>query len=162
MRDDSLTGRSNIFIRGCYMNQTNSIVVDGNLVRDSAFSEPKAGFKVCRLSVAVNRWYKNENGNAVDKVSYFDVETYGNCAEFCGKYGKKGAPMRVVGRLQQDRWTSKDGKNESRVYIVAERVELLRRPGVETEISDKSYIGNTPDTENGVQDVRHAEEETVF
>ena len=101
------------------MNQTNSIIIDGNLVKDGVFSEPKQGFKVCRLTVAVNRWYKNENGEAVDKVSYFDVETYANSAEFCSKYAKKGLPVRVVGRLQQDRWTTKEGKMDSKVYVVA-------------------------------------------
>ena len=110
------------------MNQTNSIVVDGNLVKDPVLVEPKTGFKVCRLSVAVNRWYKDENGNSVDKVSFFEAEAYGNSAEFCNKYAKKGSPIRLVGRLQQDRWTNKEGKTDSKVYIVAEHIELLKRP----------------------------------
>ncbi|MCR4579014.1 MAG: single-stranded DNA-binding protein [Treponema sp.] len=113
------------------MNQTNSIVIDGNLVKDPVLSEPKAGFKVCKMTVAVNRWYKDESGNAVDKVSYFDVDAYANSAEFCNKYAKKGAPIRVVGRLQQDRWTTKDGKTDSKVIVVAEHVEILKRPGSE-------------------------------
>ena len=31
--------------------------------------------------------------------------------------------MRVVGRLKQDRWKDKDGKNQNRIYVVAEHVE---------------------------------------
>ena len=119
------------------MNQTNSIVVDGNLVKDPVFVEPKTGFKVCRLSVAVNRWYKDENGNSVDKVSFFEAEAYGNSAEFCNKYAKKGSPIRLVGRLQQDRWTNKEGKTDSKVYIVAEHIELLKRPETNEVIADK-------------------------
>ena len=121
------------------MNQTNSIVIDGNLVKDGTFSEPKTGFKVYRMSVAVNRWYKNENGESVDKVSYFEAEAYGNAAEFCNKYCKKGSPVRIVGRLQQDRWTTKEGKSDSKVYVVAEHIELLKRPGMEAaEIKAKT------------------------
>ena len=110
------------------MNQTNSIVIDGNLVRDSVFCEPKQDFHVCRFTVAVNRWYKNENGESVCKVSFFDVETYGNSADFCTKYCKKGQPVRIIGRLQQDRWKNKEGKSESKVYLVGEHIELLKRP----------------------------------
>ena len=114
------------------MNQTNSIVIDGNLVNDGQFSEPKEGFKVFKMSVAVNRWYKTEDGTSVDKVSFFEAEAYGNVAEFCASHCKKGAPVRIVGRLQQDRWTNKEGKTDSKVYIVTEHFELLKRPGIET------------------------------
>ena len=127
------------------MNQTNSIIVDGNLVKDALFSEPKAGFKVCKMSMAVNRWYKDENGTSIDRVSYFDIEAYGNSAEFCNKYAKKGTPMRVVGRLQQDRWTNKEGKADSKVYIVAEHIEVLKRPGIEVEATEKNYPEKAPE-----------------
>jgi single-strand DNA-binding protein len=38
--------------------------------------------------------------------------------------GKKGRGVRVVGRLKQDRWTGDDGKQRSRITIVAEHVEF--------------------------------------
>ncbi|MBR1638250.1 MAG: single-stranded DNA-binding protein [Treponema sp.] len=147
------------------MNQTNSIIIDGNLVKDGVFSEPKQGFKVCRLTVAVNRWYKNENGEAVDKVSYFDVETYANSAEFCSKYAKKGLPVRVVGRLQQDRWTTKEGKMDSKVYVVAEHVELLKKPFAETEKKREEGIpagdAKAGEGELVMQEAQEAQEEAV-
>jgi single-strand DNA-binding protein len=38
--------------------------------------------------------------------------------------GHKGRGVKVVGRLKQDRWNGPDGKQRSKVTIVAEHVEF--------------------------------------
>ena len=105
------------------MNQLNSIILEGNLVANAELSEPSKGFKVCRFSLAVNRFTKSMNGESIDEVSFFDVEAYGKLAETCEKNGTKGRGMRVVGRLKQNRWKSNDGKNMSRIIVIAEHIE---------------------------------------
>ncbi len=105
------------------MNQLNSIILEGNLVKDSVLSEPAEGFKVCRFTVAVNRFYKNKNDEGVEEVSYFDVEAYGKTAEYCEKKAKKGRGIRVVGRLKQNVWKDSDEKTQSKVFVVAEHIE---------------------------------------
>ena len=105
------------------MNQLNSVILEGNLVRTPELSEPVAGFKTCKFPIAVNRWYKNRDGNGVSEVSYFDIETFGKMAESCEKYCTKGRGVRVVGRLKQNRWKTSDGKQASRISVVAEHLE---------------------------------------
>lgn len=105
------------------MNQLNSLIIEGNAVKKAEFSEPKTGFFVCKFPVAVNRWYKNRNDEGVTEVSFFEVETYGKLAEYCRSKVDKGVGMRVVGRLKQDRWKDKDGKTQSKVYVIAEHIE---------------------------------------
>lgn len=104
------------------MNQLNSLIIEGNLVADATIREPAPGFKVCKFSVGVNR-YSKVNGEAVNEVSFFDVEAYGNLAEYAEKHAAKGKGVRIVGRLKQDRWTDGENKNCSRVYVVAEHIE---------------------------------------
>lgn len=106
------------------MNPINSLIVEGNLTRDPEFKETSGGFKVCNISIAVNRSYKNAEGKKVDEVSYFDVETFGNLAENCARYCEKGRGVRVVGRIKQNRWTNQDGKPQARIMIVAEHIEF--------------------------------------
>lgn len=106
------------------MNNLNTTMIEGNLVKDAILLEPVEGFKVCKFSVAVNRRYKNKSNQNVEEVSFFNIESYGKEAEFCHKNGTKGKSIRVVGRLKQDTWKSESGKVESRVYIVAEHVEF--------------------------------------
>lgn len=104
------------------MNQLNSIILEGNVVKKAEMSEPTKGFIVCKFPIAVNRKTKTPEGEFHDEVSYFDVETYGEMAEKCSKYCDKGKGVRVVGRLKQSRWEANNAKH-SKVYVIAEHVE---------------------------------------
>ena len=105
------------------MNNLNSILIEGNLVRDPELSYTPKGTAVCKFSVACNRAFKQDD-QLQKEVSYFDVSTWTRLAEVCGEYLKKGRGVRVVGRLKQDRWSDADGKPHSRVLIIAEHVEF--------------------------------------
>ena len=120
------------------MNQLNSLILEGNLVRDAVLSEPAPGFKKCCFSVGVNRFYKNKKNESVSEASFFDVEAYGNMAEYCEAKAKKGRGVRVVGRLKQDTWKDTEGKTASRVYVVAEHIEYKPIKKTEAEAETES------------------------
>ncbi len=105
------------------MNNLNSVLIEGNLVKDPELSYTPKGAAVCKFSVACNRAFKQDD-QLQKEVSFFDVTTWARLAENCGEYLKKGRGVRVVGRLKQDRWTDPEGKQHSRVLIVAEHVEF--------------------------------------
>jgi len=115
------------------MNNLNSLIIEGNVVRQGNLVEPADGFKICSFPVAVNRWYKNKSGEGVTEVSYFEVEAYGRMAEVCEKQSTKGRGVRVVGRLKQDRWKDDDGKSHSKIYVVAEHIEYKPKPQFQSE-----------------------------
>jgi single-strand DNA-binding protein len=106
-----------------YMNNLNSILIEGNLVRDPLLRNTPKGTSVCTFSLASNRFFKQDTG-LEREVSFFEVETWAKLAEACSNLGRKGRGVRVVGRLKQDRWTGNDGKPHSKVTIVAEHVEF--------------------------------------
>ena len=58
------------------------------------------------------------------EVGFFDIEAFGKLAESCQSQGHKGRGVRVVGRLKQDRWDGADGKQHSKISIVAEHAEF--------------------------------------
>jgi len=105
------------------VNNLNSLLIEGNLVKDPELSYTPKGTAVCKFTVASNRFFKQEQ-ETQKEVSYFDVTTWARLAEVCGEYLKKGRGVRVVGRLKQDRWTDPDGKTRSRIFVVAEHVEF--------------------------------------
>ena len=105
------------------MNNLNSILIEGNLVRNPTYKETAKGTAVCTFSIASNRFFRN-GGDLEKEVFFFDVETWAKLAEQCYNLGRKGRGVRVVGRLKQDRWNDGDGKARSRVSIVAEHVEF--------------------------------------
>jgi len=115
------------------MNNLNSTLIEGNLVRDPVCKTTQKGSFVCNFSIASNRWFQRNTG-LEKEVCFFDVETLGKLAENCNRIGKQGRGVRVVGRLRQDRWNGEDGKPRSRVIIVAEHVEF--KPNMDGNAND--------------------------
>jgi single-strand DNA-binding protein len=117
------------------MNNLNSILIEGNLVRDPLYRSTSKGTALCTFTLASNRYYRQDS-ELEKEVGFFDVETWAKLAESCNNLGHKGRGVRVVGRLKQERWAGADGKPRSRVSIVAEHVEW--RPDFKRETSRPS------------------------
>lgn len=105
------------------MNNLNSVLIEGNLVRDPELRYTQKGAAVCSFVLASNRYFKQDE-ETQKEVSFFEVTTWSRLAEVCGEYLKKGRGVRVVGRLKQDRWAGPEGQTRSKVSIVAEHVEF--------------------------------------
>ncbi|HKL60619.1 MAG: single-stranded DNA-binding protein [Spirochaetia bacterium] len=107
------------------MNNLNSVLLEGNLVRDpEKVLVGSNGSVMGKFSLAVNRYYKKANAESVEEVMYIGVQVWGGLAEGCLNYLKKGRGVRVVGRLRQERWEDKEGGNREKIVVVAEHVEF--------------------------------------
>ena len=138
------------------MNNLNSILIEGNLVREPLFRSTSKGTPVCTFSLASNRFFRQDTG-LEKEVSFFEVETWAKLAETCNNLGKKGRGVRVVGRLKQDRWTGNDGKPRSRVTIVAEHVEF--RPEFKKENASGKIVSAA---EEAAEQAREYSEDAAF
>ena len=116
------------------MNQLNQTILEGNIVNDIKVTEPREGFKVGKFTMAVNRNYRNANGETGIEVSYFDCEVYGEYAAKIQEKCVKGSGVRIVGRLKQNRWKDGGGKNCSKVFVVVEHIEFLKKSAGKEEI----------------------------
>lgn len=123
------------------MNPLNSILLEGNIVRDPILKETPKGTQVCNFSIASNRGYKTEAGTFDKEVSFFDIESWGRLAEICEENCSKGRGVRIVGRLKQGRWVDEKGKLHARISVVAEHVEF--KP-----VFKKSEDGSEQNTES--------------
>ena len=96
-------------------------IITGNLTRDPELRTTPNGASVCSFSVAVNRVYRDSNGEQKEDVSFIDCSAWGKLGEMIGQYAKKGAGVLVSGRLDQRSWEDKNtGQKRSRVEIVVE------------------------------------------
>lgn len=134
------------------MNTINSLVIEGNMVKDPVVKETTRGKKVCNFSIAANRSIKTASGEVSKEVSFFDVETWGPLAETCMAEGAKGRGVRVIGRLKQNRWENAEGKHFSKIIIVAEHIEF--KP--QYSKTEENFVGAEDEIEEEV-----AEEEMV-
>lgn len=106
------------------MNMLNSIILEGNVV-EGLSSIPDCSIEGKDFGIEVIRYYKNREGENVEDKSYFRVEIYGNMTD--EKFTKNiyiGRGIRIVGRLKQKIWTDKEGKEHSRVVVIAEYLEF--------------------------------------
>ena len=95
------------------------------------------------ISIAVNDGY-GENKS----VSYFDVVYWGKPAEAIKSYLHKGKQIGIEGRLKQDRW-EKDGRTNTRVYVIAESIQLLG--GREDGASNSAPRQSAPQNDDGAE-----------
>ena len=96
-------------------------IITGNLTRDPELRTTPNGASVCSFSVAVNRVYRDSNGEQKEDVSFIDCSAWGKLGEMISQYAKKGSGVLVSGRLDQRSWEDKtSGQKRSRVEIVAE------------------------------------------
>lgn len=105
------------------MSTVNQIILEGNLCRDAEFRLSKKGTKFSTFPLAVNRSYKDANGDFQKEVLFIDVEAWGDIFQKkLAEFGRKGQGVRLVGRLRQGKW-EKDGKKFSKMYAVAETLD---------------------------------------
>lgn len=107
----------------------NKAMIIGNLTRDPEVRALPSGIKVCSLSVATNRVWKDKNGARQESTDYHNIVVFGRQAETAAQYLKKGASVLVEGRIQTRSWDDKDGQKKYRTEIVADRVQFGPRAG---------------------------------
>jgi single-strand DNA-binding protein len=110
------------------MADLNKVFLAGNLTRDPDVRHIPSGAAVATLGLAINRRYRDNSGKDKEEVVFVDVTVWDRTAENCGQYLTKGSPVLVEGRLKLDQW-EKDGKKQSKLSVVAERVQFLSARG---------------------------------
>lgn len=120
----------------------NRVLLTGNLTKDPELRETSTGVSVCELRLAVNAVVKKD-GNYESKPNYFQVNCWGKMGENCAQYLNKGSKVAIDGRLEWQRWESKEGQTNSRVVVVANQVEFL---------SPKSAAGQTEKSDEPTSD----------
>jgi single-strand DNA-binding protein len=106
----------------------NQVTLMGNLTRDPELRTTPNGASVCSFSLALNRSYKNSEGNWTEATDYIDIVAWGPLGERVAQYLTKGRPALVSGRLQSRSW-EQDGAKRSKVEVVANDVTFLGGPG---------------------------------
>ncbi|MBQ2294850.1 MAG: single-stranded DNA-binding protein [Spirochaetales bacterium] len=125
--------------------QLNLTLMEGRLTRNPELLQTSGG-SVCKFDIAVNNSvkYGNEVRNTVD---FFSITAWNRLGEICSKYLKKGAKVRIRGRLKHDTWTAKDGRKMSNVHIDAASVEFIgskKRQDDNVAVSVSSKEENNP------------------
>jgi len=110
------------------MASLNKVILVGNVTRDPELKYISSGSAVTDIGLAVNDRRKTASGEWVEETTFVDVTLWGRTAEVAGEYVTKGSPLLIEGRLKLDTW-EKDGKKNSKLRVVCERMQLLSSRG---------------------------------
>ena len=119
------------------MASMNKVFLIGNLTKDPELRRTPAGVAVVDLRMAVNRKFKSADGESRDETCFVNVTAWSRQAETCAQYLAKGSSILVDGRLKFDEW-EKEGQKQTRLSVVAERVQFLGSPKQRAESDGQS------------------------
>ena len=104
----------------------NKVILMGNLTRDPELRYTPSGTAIAKMGLAVNRVWRDSEGQQKEETTFVDVDAFGKQAETLGQYMQKGRPILVEGRLKLDQWEDKNtGQNRSRLGVVLERFTFV-------------------------------------
>jgi single-strand DNA-binding protein len=103
----------------------NKVLLMGNLTRDPDVRVMTNGRPLCKFGIALNRSFKDAEGNRREEVTFVDIECFGPKAEAVGRFFTKGKPILIEGRLKFDQWETDKGEKRSALRVVLENFEFI-------------------------------------
>ena len=116
----------------------NKVILMGRLTRDPEvrYSQGASQTAVARFSIAVDRRFKREGEPDAD---FFNCTSFGRQAEFVERYLHKGTKVVLVGRVQNDNYTNKDGQMVYSVRIMVDEIEFAESKNASGGGNDGGY-----------------------
>lgn len=134
----------------------NRIVLIGNLTRDPELKYTPTGTAVCTFSIATNRSWTSNDGQAKEEVQYHRVVAWQKLAELCGKLLNKGRKVFAEGRMTYRTYTGKDGILRTIAEIVLDDFIIF---GEGRKITETVSADKKPEVMSGNEEVAVKSEE---
>lgn len=136
------------------MRGLNRVEIIGNLGADPELRYTPKGRAVANFRVAVNRRWRDDEGQQQERTDWFRCVAWGHLAEVVNQFASKGSPIYVEGRLET-RSYEKEGKTLYFTELVAREIIILPRGG------SSRGMGEPPaEVEEGAEADPWAEEES--
>ncbi len=124
----------------------NKIILLGNMTREPKTTRKKyedgSEMVITKFDLAVNRRNKQE-GNA--DADFFHCTSFGRQAEFVEKYFHSGSRVLVVGRVQNNNYTTKEGNKVYGFSIITEEVEFAQKKSAGNTVADADDFSSAGD-----------------
>jgi|SRR6266487_647979 single-strand DNA-binding protein len=125
----------------------NKITLIGNLGRDPEMNYTPNGVAVTKFSLAVNRVTRSSTGEKEKETDWFNIVAWRQLAEICNNYLHKGDKVYIDGRLQQRKYTDKNGVERTAIDVIASDMEMLSPKPAQSGSSSDFLAGNADDSD---------------
>lgn len=100
----------------------NKVMLIGRLTAKPELKYTTSNIAVTSFNLAVDRQPKEDGTKEAD---FIEVRVWRKQAENVCKYLDKGSLVAIEGRVQTEKFTTKDGENRYKTLVIAERVMFL-------------------------------------
>ena len=100
----------------------NKAILTGRLTKNPELKTTQSGLSVCSFTIAVNRRFKNADGNY--EADFINCVAWRQQAEYLSKYFAKGRMIGIVGNIQT-RFYENGGKRVYITEIIVEEVHFV-------------------------------------
>ena len=123
----------------------NKCILTGRLTKDPARRSTPDGKDTTTFTIAVNRSYKNKNGEY--DADFINCVAWNNTAVFISNYFKKGSGIHIAGSIQSRSYDNKEG---IRCYVTEVNVSEAEfcGTGQKSESKPKPAPKPAPDAED--------------
>lgn len=101
----------------------NNVVLVGRMTKDADLRYTAQGQAVATLTLAVNRNFKNQNGER--EADFINIVIWRQQAENLANWAKKGALIVITGRIQTRNYENQQGQRVYVTEVVADSFQLL-------------------------------------
>lgn len=119
----------------------NKIILLGNMTRNPKTTRKTAEdgneVVITKFDLAVNRRSKRDGESDAD---FFHCTSFGKQAEFVERYFHNGSRVLVIGRVQNNNYTTREGSKVYGFSIITEEVEFAQKKSAEKVHNHKAYM----------------------
>lgn len=101
---------------------SNNVTLIGNLVEDPELRFTPSGVPMAKIRLAVNRRWRDNNGDWQEDTSFFGGTLWRDQAETAAESLEKGMRVIVTGRLEQRSWETQEGDKRSIVEVAIDEI----------------------------------------
>ena len=141
----------------------NLITLTGNLGRD--WEQANASMTIAKNSLAVRRDFKNKQTSEYD-TDWIPLTAFSKTAETLMQYTSKGSKVLIVGKLQTNNYTDKNGNKRTSYDVIVDRFEFLDSKGDNQQQSQRQnnnpfenvdFNSNDPFETNNATDIDNSD-----
>ena len=123
----------------------NKVIIIGRFTRDPEikYSTGENATATARFSLAVNRRFKNKEGNY--DADFINCVAFGKTAELIEKYFTKGMAIGITGRIQTGSYINNEGQKVYKTEVVVEETEFVesKNKGTSDNVANNNANSNS-------------------
>lgn len=119
--------------------------ISGNLTKDAEVKDA-AGRKAINFSIAYNEYYKDKNGDKLEKTTFYNAVIWRDENINIAKFLTKGTKVIIEAVPEPEMYKNKDGETVCAIKLIVHDIELI---GGGTRPSDSTNNNPTGKSNNG-------------